>query len=671
MSFASAEAVIGRSMLAWRPPPRLSLSQWSDEKFRLSAESAAEPGPWKTLPYQRGIMDAITDPSVEEITLMKSARIGYTSMISAGIGYHIEHDPCSQLVVQPTVDDGKEFSKETIAPMLRDVPALAKIRVRDFEDKGARDASNTLTHKAFPGGILSIAGANSGTGLRRKTRRVVWFDEVDAYPASAGNEGDPIQLGKKRNETFWNRKTVAGSTPLIAGASRIEEMFESGDQRRYYVPCPHCGHMDFLTFREQTGEGARGHWMAFDSSSPEAAFATAHFVCRRCGCEIRHEHKRSMVERGEWRAAKPFRGHASFHIWSAYSYSPGASWGHIAKEFVEANKGGPEKLQTFVNTTLGETWVEKGEAPEWRHLYDRAESYERGTVPPGVVLLTAGIDVQADRLVYEVVGWGEDLQSWSIDAGVIPGDTSKPDTWDEADKLIARTFSGPGGTFAVRFVGVDSGFNTSHVYAWARRHPGRVIACKGVSGQRLMLGTPTSVDVKIDGKRIARGAKVWPVGVDMVKTELYGWLRLEAPTRESGKPYPGGYCHFPQHDEAYFKGITAEQLIKVRTKRGFVRLEWSVIGGRENHPLDCRVYARAVTALARLDQHAAAARARAAAAAPPPAEAQEPGDAPAPTEAAEPSPAPQQPAEAPRPRPAPPRGGFGGDRPRGGWSRRR
>lgn len=660
MSFASADVVIRRPMSAWRPPPRLSLSQWADEHFRLSSESAAEPGRWRTLPYQRGIMDAVTDPTIEEVTLQKSARIGYTSIVSAGIAYHIAHDPCSQLVIQPTVDDGKEFSKETIAPMLRDVPELAKIRVRDFEEKGARDSSNTLTHKAFPGGILSIAGANSGTGLRRKTRRIVWFDEVDAYPASAGPEGDPINLGKKRAQTFWNRKYVKGSTPLVAGASRIEEEFEAGDRRRYYVPCPTCGHMDFLTFSERKGEDARGHWMAFDASSPERAFDTAHFICRGCGCEIHHEHKRWMVERGEWRAEKPCRGHASFHIWAAYSYSPGATWGHIAKEFVEANAGGPEKLQTFVNTTLGETWIEKGEAPEWRQLYDRAESYEHGAVPTNeVLLLTAGIDVQADRLVYEVVGWGGDLQSWSIEAGVIPGDTSKPETWAEADKLLSRTFPGPAGELPIRFVGVDSGYNTNHVYNWARRHPARVFACKGVSGQRVMLGTPTAVDVKVDGKRIARGAKVWPVGVDLVKGEFYGWLRLESPTRESGNAYPGGFCHFPRHDEAYFKGITAEHMVKVKTKRGFVRLEWQVLGGRENHPLDARVYARAVTALARLDQHAAVRARRARVSAPA-------------------GPAPQAPAE-PRVTPSQPEprreswlmGDRGGTVGGGGWFRRR
>lgn len=672
MSFASAEAVVARAMAAWRPPEKLSLSAWSERNYRLSSESAAEPGRFKPFPFQVGILDAMSDPATEEVTLMKSARTGYTSMLCAGIGYYIEHDPCSQLVVQPTVDDGKEFSKETIAPMLRDVPVLAQIRVHDLEEKGAKDSSNTLTHKAFPGGILSITGANSGTGFRRKTRRVVWFDEVDAYPPSAGNEGDPIKLGKKRNETFWNRKTIAGSTPLIAGASRIEEMYESGDKRRYYVPCPHCEHMDFLTFREQIGENARGHWMAFDSSSPEAAFATAHFICRGCGCEIGHEHKRWMVERGEWRAERPFHGHASFHIWSAYSYSPGATWGHIAKEFVESNQVGAdrqEKLQTFVNTTLGETWTEKGEAPDWQRLVDRREGYQGDgggprlvTVPAGALFLTAGMDVQADRLVYEVVAWMDDFQSWSLEADVIMGDTAKAETWAKADELLARSWPGAadGAQHHIRLLAVDSGFNTQTVYNWARHKP-RVLACKGSSTAVTMLGQPKNVDVKLEGRRIARGAKMWIVGVDLVKAELYGWLRLEKPAA-AGAPFPPGYCHFPTtYGEEYFKQLTAEQRVKIRKKTGFTHLEWQLIAGRENHFLDCRVYARAAAYRCKLDRIVAARLARGARPAPPPAPQRPASDVEQAARA--PAPSPRQAGERPR--------GPGGGSGRGGSWRSR
>jgi len=597
-AFADLDVVVASALRAWRPPPRRTLSEWADELFVLSAETAAEPGRWRTLPYQRGIMDAITDPEVEQVTLQKSARIGYTLMISAAIGYHMDQDPASILVVQPTVDDSKGFSKETVAPMLRDVPVLARIRVQEM-DRGPKDSSNTLTHKKFPGGILSLTGANSGSGFRRISRRVVILDEVDAYPPSAGNEGDPVRLAMKRSAAFWNRKTIAGSTPLISGHSRIEALYREGDQRRYHVPCPQCGHMDFLSFKE----GERGHFLKWPDGRPREA----HFVCRKNGCVVDHREKRGMVERGEWRAEAPFRGHASFHLWTAYSYAPNATWGDIAEEFVAAKREGVEALKTFVNTALGETWQERGDAPEWERLYQRREPYPLGTVPAGVLFLTAGVDVQRDRLVWEVVGWGADKQSWSVDAGIITGDTATAEPWTKLDELLGRAWPGPrDDEFSIRLLAVDAGFNTQIVYGWARRYPmSRVIACKGVSTAKTLIGTPSPVDVHLNGKRMARGYRVWPVSPDVAKSELYGWLRLEPPTKESEAPYPPGYCHFPEHGEEFFRQLTAEHLVSVTSRKGYRTYEWQVLPNRENHWLDCRVYARAAAAREGLDRLAA------------------------------------------------------------------
>jgi phage terminase large subunit GpA-like protein len=573
--YARVDDMVGRAMRAWRPPPRLTLSEWADQHFVMSSESSAEPGKWTTLPYQRGIMDAITDPRVEEVSLKKSARIGYTLMISAAIGYYMHQDPSSMLAVQPRVDDAKEFSKETIAPMLRDVPVLSKIVFRDMEERGPKDSSNTLTHKAFPGGILSLAGANSGSGFRRISRRVVIFDEVDAYPASAGNEGDPISLGKKRARSFWNRKIISGSTPLVAGSSRITELFEAGDQRRFYVPCPQCDRMDFFTFRK---DNERGHYMQW----PEGKPLEAYFVCRANGCVIEHKDKRWMIERGEWRADAPFTGHASFEIWAAYSYSPNDSWGQLAEEFITAKRGGAEKLKTFANTVLGETWQEQGEAPDWLRLFQRREPYALESVPAGVIFLTAGVDVQADRLVWEVVGWGHDKQSWSVACGIFFGDTSGEDVWRQLDDLLSREWkSADGLTYTIHTMAVDSGYNTNTVYNWCRRYPyTRVIAAKGVSTARTLIGGPSAVDVTVRGKRMARGYKVWPVGVDIAKSELYGWLRVGLEMKP-GTPFPTGYCHYPEYGEDYFKQLTAEQLVKIRKRTGHTLYEWQVQpGGR-------------------------------------------------------------------------------------------
>ena len=522
-----------------------------------------------------------------------------TKCLDALVGYHIHQAPCPILVIQPTVEDAKGYSKEEIAPMLRDVPALSKIVFEDAEEVGPRDSGNTILHKKFPGGLLSMAGANSGAGFRRVSRKVVLFDEVDAYPPSAGSDGDQIKLGTKRAEYYWDRKIGGGSTPLIAGHSRIESLYLSGDQRRYYVPCPHCKHMDYLVFtKRDTG----GHWLEFDSSMPEEA----HFVCSSCDEAIEHKHKREMVEAGEWRAAAPFTGTASFHIWTAYSYSPNATWADIAKEFLAA-KGDPEKLRTFINTTLGETWKAAGEAPEWERLYQRREDYAIGSVPPAVICLTAGVDVQKDRFVWEVVGWGHGKESWSIDCGVIPADTANSADWSKLDQVILnREFLTPDGTvYTVATLAVDSGFNTQQAYSWARRHPlSRVIAIKGSDTARTIIGSPTPVDVKLNGQRLARGYKVWPVGSSIAKTELYGWLKLPVPSFENGETYPQGFCHFPEYGEDYFKQLTGEHMVSVKDKKGFTRLEWQMIPTRENHYLDCRVYARAAATLVGLDRMA-------------------------------------------------------------------
>lgn len=639
--FADIDSVIARAMGAWRPPPRLSLSEWAERHFVLSAETAAEPGRWRSLPYQVEILNSITDPTVTQVSVMKSARVGYSLCMSASIAYYMHQDPSSILVVQPTVEDAKNFSKETIAPMLRDVPVLARLIFRDVEEKGkggkgTKDQSSTLQHKAFPGGILSLIGANSGAGFRRVSRRIIMFDEVDAYPPSAGNEGDQINLGMKRSEAFHNRKIIAGSTPLIAGASRIEELFSAGDQRRYHMPCPHCGHMDFFTFDRNAD---RGHVMRWPDDEPTKAF----FECRGANCVIEHKDKRWMIERGRWIPDNPSApaSHRSYHVWSALSYSPNATWGQIASEFIEANRGGPEKLKTFVNTTLGETWKEKGEAPEWERLYQRREDY-RG-VPDGVVALTLGADVQKDRIMYEVVGWAPNRESWSIEYGALYGDTSiaaedhtpeKPSPWRLLDELLARDFDG----FSIRTAAVDSGYNTQVVYNWARKYPkSRVMACKGMSGARSLVGSPTDVEVNANGRKMRRGCKLWPIGVDIAKAELYGWLQLQHLEGEM----PSGYCHFSQHNDVeYMKQLTAEHMVaSFNRKTHRQKLEWHVLPGRQNHILDARILARAavfVLGIDRITKKSATSRAEG----PAPA-----GSPPNP----QPTPSPPKPAEPPRP----------------------
>ena len=574
----------------WRPPPRLRLSEWADAKFMLPSGDA-NAGRWHSLPYQRGVLDAMSDPLIERVTWMKSSRVGYTKSFCAAVGYYIEHDPCPILIVQPTIDDAQKHSKEDLAPMLAEVPVLQGL----VADVKTRDSSNTILYKVFRGGSLSLVGANSPRGFRRTSRRVVIFDEVDGYPVSAGSEGDPMRLAIMRTEYYWNRKILAGSTPTIAGHSAIERLFELGDQRRYYVPCPSCGDFQVLRFPQ----------MKWPEGQPERAY----YVCETNGCVIEHRSKRDMVEAGEWRAEHPehfteFNRHASFHIWAGYSYSPNATWGQLAAEFVQATHAGTTTLRTFVNTVLGETWQDRGEAPDWERLMRRREPYAIGTVPSGALFLTAGVDVQKDRVVYLVIGWGRGKTSWVIDYGILPGDTADLDKgpWPQVDALLARTFPHEGGAeLAIRMLAVDSGYNTQQVYAWARRYPmSRVIAVKGQAVGGSFIASPTPVDVSDRGRKLKRGYKVWNIVGGIAKSELYGWLRLEMPT--DGSPPPPGFVHIPELGEDFFRGITAEQLLPFKTAKGYLRLEWTQIPGRQNHELDAWVYARGGASVLGLDR---------------------------------------------------------------------
>ena len=645
---------------AWRLPPRVSLSEWADKHFRLSGGSA-DAGKWTTRPYQREILNALIDPAVEWVSVIKSARIGWTEMVKAATSYFMKEDPCPILGVLPTVEIAEIFSREMLTPMLRDVPVLADL----IQGAAVKTTGRTLLHKTFPGGVISLVGANSAAGFSMLSRRLLWLDEVDRMPPSAGDEGDPVALAVTRTKTFWNRKILAGSTPTIAGVSRIAELFDAGDRRRYCVPCPACGHMDFLVFRPRPD--GRGHAMNWPDDRPDLAC----FECSGCHLPIEERDKESMIQAGEWRAEGEFAKHASFSIWTAYSTSPNAGWGQIATEFLEAKRLGHEKLRVFVNTVLGETWQERGEAPPWESLYQRRELYPVGTVPTGVIVLTCGVDVQKDRLVPEVVGWGANKESWSILWEEIHGDTAllsgEGSPWVKLDELLARTFPGAGGRiFTIARMAVDGGWqttnaNTQVVYAWGRQHDrSRVMVTKGVQGARALVETATPVDVTMGGKKIQRGYRVWPVGVDVAKGELYGMLRL---VHTEGDP-PPGYCHFPEHPAEYFRQLTAEHLMThVNPKTRVKTLRWERLPNRENHALDARVLARVAAAVLGIDRMAAAP--------PGPAATTPVANPPA---AAPTAPAPRPPPPTPHDRPAPPRGSFwGGGRPRGGggWLGRR
>ncbi len=551
------------------PPPDLSVSDWAEKHAYLSPESAAEPGRWQSVPYQKAILEAFSDPSIRQITFMKSARVGYTKILNNAIGYYIHQDPCSILVVQPTVEDAQGYSKDEIAPMLRDTPVLRNV-VAEIK---SRTSESTILKKSYPGGSLMIVGANSARGFRRITVRCVFFDEVDGYPPTAGQEGDQLKLGERRAQTFWNRKIAYGSTPTTEESSRIYRLYKESDQRRYHVPCPHCQKLHVLQFKN----------LKWPKNKPEEAA----FFCPNCKERIDESHKFWMLEHGKWIAKDKTKDHAGFHIWSAYS--PFVTWAELAKEFWQC-KDNPEQARTFINTVLGEVWQEKGEAPEWEKLYGRRETYSFSTVPHKPAILTAGVDVQADRLEVEVVAWCESLESYSVCYRVIAGAPDLPITWARLDELLREQFSGQ----TITMLAVDSGYATQSVYNWVRQYPiTRVIAIKGQENLRQPVGVPTPVDVMIDGRKKRRAARLWPVGINILKSELYSWLRID-------KPGPC-YLHFPEYAEEHFKQLTAESVVPVRKRAGYVKMEWRKHHER-NEALDCRVYARAAAIVLGIDR---------------------------------------------------------------------
>ncbi len=419
---------------------------------------------------------------------------------------------------------------------------------------------------------------------------------VDGYPGDVDGEGDPVALAEARTRTFSRRKVLMVSTPTIHGLSRIEREFETSDQRRYFVPCPSCGHMQWLRFER----------LRWEKGAPE----TVAYHCEACEAPIPEHRKTWMLENGAWRpTAEGDPRTAGFHLSSLYSPLGWRSWAEIAAAW-EAAQGSEAALKSFKNTELGETWQERGEAPDWRRLYDRREAWRLGTVPMGGLVLTAGADVQRDRIEVDVWAWGRGLESWLVDHLVLEGDPGRREVWDALSSILSRTWPHAGGAeLGIARLAIDTGGeHTAAVYAWARRQgAGLVMPVKGVGGfaRSAPVSGPTYVDATEGGRRIRRGARLWTVAVSVFKSETYRWLRLDAPTDEdlaAGARYPEGYVHLPKGvDAEWIKQLVAEQLVTVRNRRGYARLEWQKLRER-NEALDCRVYARAAAWLVGVDR---------------------------------------------------------------------
>ena len=556
-----------------RPDLDLTVSEWSDMYRMLSSKASAEPGPWRTdrTPYLREIMDCMSaNNTTQKVVFMAGAQLGKTEAINNVVGYMIAHAPGPALFVQPTIEMAKRLSKQRLESLINETPCLAD----KIAPARSRDSGNTMFSKEYPGGILLLTGANSATGLRSAPCRWVLLDEVDAFPSDVDGEGDPCALAERRASTFSRRKIILTSTPTIKDMSRIETEYLASDQRRFFVPCPHCDHKQWLQWKN----------LQWRDGDPK----TTAYVCESCGAHIPEHFKSEMLRKGEWRATATSEDPRTvgFHLSSLYSPLGWKSWEEIVIEFLRSKNDAP-LLKTFVNTILGETWEEEvGAKLGADGLAERAEFYPASEIPRGASIVTAGVDVQDNRVAVGIYAWGGGEECWLISHGEVYGDPAGSKLWEQIDDLLLRDYPVEGGgTTRISAIGIDSGGHyTSEVYTYARsRRADGVFALKGQSVRnKPPIGKPSKVDISYKGKVLKNSAEVFPVGTDTIKATLFGRLK-------HNEPGPG-YIHF--HAEAgqeYFKQLTAERQV-VRYVKGFAIREWKKKAGDRNEALDCFVY---------------------------------------------------------------------------------
>ncbi len=563
-----------------RPEQPLTVSEWSDRYRRLSSKASAEPGPWRTnrTPYLREPMDCLsTTSNVQRVVMMFAAQTGKTESGANWLGYVIDHAPGPMLLVQPTVEMAKRLSKQRLESLVTETPCLAA----KIAPSRSRDSGNTMFAKEFPGGMMLLTGANSATGLRSTPCRYIFCDEVDAFPLDVDGEGDPVSLAEKRATTFARRKILLTSTPTVKDFSRIEAEYERSDQRRFYVPCPCCDAMQWLKWPQ----------LKWEKNDP----ATAAYECEVCKERFAEIHKPAMLRRGEWRATAPSDGKtAGFHLSGLYSPLGWLSWADMVDDFLRAKADAP-MLKSFVNTRLAETWEEDfASKVDASGLLERCEHYEPAMVPEGGLALTVGVDVQDNRLAVSVWAWGREEEGWLLDHQEIYGDPSRPELWKQLDEVVLREWPhAMGHKLRPDVVAIDSGGHfTAEVYQYARER-GRqgVVAIKGQSQRgKPPIGKASKVDVNYQGKTLKRGALVYPVGGDTVKTTLFGRLK-------HNEPGPG-FLHFHMKTTGeYFEQLTAEKQVLRYNRGGFPTREWVKKPSARNEALDCLVYAYAAVNL--------------------------------------------------------------------------
>ena len=574
-------AAIAKAIAGMKPPENLTVTEWADTKRRLSPESSAEPGPWRTYrtPYLQGPMDAFTDPKVRRIVMASASQVGKSELLNNIIGYIIDEDPGSILFIHPTTIDAKDYSKLRIAPMIRDCKSLrAKVA-----DPKSRDSSNTILQKTFPGGILTMCGSTEAHSLASKPIRYIMGDERDRWAVSAGTEGDPWELAVARQITFYNSKAVEVSTPTIKNASAIEASFAAGTMERWCVACPQCGEYHNITFSDIRYD----YEEKIVAGQKTYSVSNIRYICKSCGCiSTESEVKKQPAK---WIAENPDayeRGVRSF--WLNAFVSPWASWESTILKYLQAI-GNTKKLQVVYNTRFGELWEDRGDLEDEDSLMMRREEYE-AELPEGVLVLTCGVDTQDDRLEFEVVGHGHFGETWGIKKGIIMGRPDDNETWKQLDDILDHVYcfkSGAGLRISMTFVD-EGGHFTQDVRLQCRARLSKKVFCiKGRGGDGIpYTSPPRKQKIIVNGKSLGTCWQ-YQLGVDAGKQLIMDNLRVQSKGSK--------YCHFPRRDDygsAYFKGLLSERLAyKPERKSPWI---WEKIPGHErNEALDCRNYAMA------------------------------------------------------------------------------
>lgn len=588
MMRSAAEVFCKAAAHSVRFRPRLALSEWADRFRVLSAKASAERGRWRTrrTPFLREIMDCLSEHSpVRSVTIKKSTQVGCTEVLLNWIGYHIHRELGPMLVVIPTDKLQRKWVLQRLQPMLKDTDCLAEMHANR-----SRDSANSLDLLDFDNSQIISTGSNSPANLSSMPIRHFGGDEVDRYPWQVGTEGDPLGIIRRRMITFPDSKELLISSPTIKDASRIDEEYEKSDQRSYLVPCPHCDHYQKLIWENL-------HYQIDPVDAHKVTRAV--YVCSECGSEIEEHYKPKMLEAGRWVAQHPERKKRGYHINALYApIGLGDNWVTLAEIWLEAHKD-PVKLKRFVNTILGEAWEDQARKVKSSELAERGEPYGLRDVPPGILIVTAGVDVQDDRLAVMLLGHGPNDCEAVIDYHEIIGDPGRRKLWAELTDYINNPLVNTyGRDVVISATAIDTGGHyTEEVYKYCRdRKVREVMAIKGASkpGQAILSRRPSYVDIDKRNRTESKRNKMalWSIGTDTGKSNLWGRLIGDADVEPDERRLR--FSH--ELDLEFYLGLTAEVFDPERKK-------WIVRSGRRNEPVDCYNYAKAASMNPRVAVH--------------------------------------------------------------------